>query len=248
MDRKFILIIGAIVALLILSYPILAAAFTVPANEKSNDHRPTIIVEVGEGKDTGLIKVTQIHYAKPEGKARPPATDPCYKLSGWKWTTPIKYTINPNDNLKFFYPIEAAESEWDSKTSRDLFVASTTGPTQWDKYTDGKNSILFGNYGTTGVIAVTRTWYNRATKTAVESDILFDNDFAWGDATGADPNVMDIQNIATHEIGHTLGLSDVYTNSCTAVTMFGYSSDGEISKRTLETPDINALLKIYPNL
>jgi len=142
MDRKFILIIGAISALLILSYPILAATFTVPANEKSDDHRPTVIVEVGEGKDTGLIKVTQIHYAKSAGKARPPATDPCYKLSGWKWTTPIKYTINANDNSTFFYPIEAAESEWDSKTSRDLFVASTTGPTQWYQYIDGTNSIL----------------------------------------------------------------------------------------------------------
>ena len=247
MDRKFILIIGAISALLILSYPILAATFTVPANEKSDDHRPTVIVEVGEGKDTGLIKVTQIHYAKSAGKARPPATDPCYKLSGWKWTTPIKYTINTEDKSTFSGPIIAAASEWDSRTSKDLFSSPSEGPTQWSQYNDGTNSILFGNYGTTGVIAVTRTWYNRATKTAVESDILFDNDFAWGNAT-ADSTKMDLQNIATHEIGHTLGLSDVYTTSCTAVTMYGYSRNGDTEKRTLETPDIVGLLKIYPNL
>jgi len=56
---------------------------------------------------------------------------------------------------------------------------------------------------------------------------------------------MDLENIATHEIGHGAGLNDIYSSSCTAVTMYGYSDYGETSKRTLEIPDIQGLQTLY---
>jgi len=56
---------------------------------------------------------------------------------------------------------------------------------------------------------------------------------------------MDLQNIATHEIGHGVGLADVYQTACSEVTMYSYSTEGEIIKRTFETPDITGLQKLY---
>ena len=56
---------------------------------------------------------------------------------------------------------------------------------------------------------------------------------------------MDLQNIATHELGHSAGLNDIYSSTCSEVTMYGYSSYGETKKRTLEQPDITGLQKIY---
>ena len=56
---------------------------------------------------------------------------------------------------------------------------------------------------------------------------------------------MDLQNIATHEIGHTLGLNDIKTTSCNQVTMYAYSWYGDTGKRTLESPDITGLQKLY---
>ena len=73
---------------------------------------------------------------------------------------------------------------------------------------------------------------------------MFDTDYIWGDAD-VDYSVMDLQNIATHELGHGVGLADIYTSSCSAVTMYGYSNNGETEKRTLELPDITGLQKIY---
>jgi len=107
-----------------------------------------------------------------------------------------------------------------------------------------ENAITFGDYPTAGVIAVTTVWYNPATKAIVEFDIMFDTDWTWGDAT-VDATKMDLENIATHEFGHSVGLADVYDSACSAVTMYGYSNYGEAQKRTLELPDITGLQKLY---
>ena len=56
---------------------------------------------------------------------------------------------------------------------------------------------------------------------------------------------MDLQNIAVHELGHSFGLADIYSSSCAEVTMYGYSTEGETKKRTLEQPDITGIQKLY---
>ncbi|NIP29559.1 MAG: peptidase M10A and M12B matrixin and adamalysin, partial [Candidatus Dadabacteria bacterium] len=64
-----------------------------------------------------------------------------------------------------------------------------------------------------GVIAVTVIWGYfsgpPSIREIVEFDVLFDTDFTWGNAT-VNPTLMDLQNIATHEIGHGAGLGDLY--------------------------------------
>ena len=69
-------------------------------------------------------------------------------------------------------------------------------------------------------------------------------DYTWGDAT-IDPSVMDLQNILTHELGHAVGLSDVYNDACSTVTMYGYSDYGDVAKRSLEQSDITGLQQMY---
>jgi hypothetical protein len=192
-----------------------------------------------------LDSITFIHYKN--GAVKIVGTESkaqlCYKLMGVKWNSfPITYYINPSVDAN---AIAAGNNEWDSHTSKVLFGSySKDNSANFDSSPDGRNEYSLGNYPQSGVIAVTRTWYTRGTKAIVEYDVMFDSDFIWGDAT-KDSSVMDWQNIATHETGHGLGLSDLYTNACSSQTMYGYSSEGDTAKRTLESGDIAGLQKLY---
>ncbi len=235
--------IGIVLAILLVVSPVGALGIQF-GNAGNNLDRPSVIIEEGKGREAGLIKVTHIHYAKSEDKGRAVKTVTCYKLAGWKVETPFTYTIDSSDN-NLSRAVVTADEEWEYHASKDLFsspVLSRNTPKPGIR--DNTNSVTFGDYPSGDVIAVTYTWYNRATKLSVESDILFDTDFNWGDVK-TDPSLMDLQNIATHEIGHTLGLSDLYTNSCANVTMYEYSKEGDVEKRSLEPADIAGLLSIY---
>jgi len=210
-----------------------------------------------KSKAPDLEKIEFIHYkkdfAKPEA-AKAPKPPSCYKfLTGSKvrWTAlPVSYVINLTNTQELTQDFitnavfNSAET-WDGAISKELMNdAYTVNYTAAYGVQDDKNAIVFGNYPTKGVIAVTTVWYNPATKSIVEFDIEFDTDWSWGDAT-INSSVMDLQNIATHELGHGVGLADIYSSTCSAVTMYGYSDYGETQKRTLETPDITGLQTLY---
>jgi len=119
----------------------------------------------------------------------------------------------------------------------------------WDSDApDGRNELLFGDYDQEGVIAVTIIWgYFRGASgkgEIIEFDILFDTDFTWGDAI-ENPELMDLQNIATHELGHGAGLADLYQTETSEETMHGYSTEGETKKRTLHDGDKTGIQLLY---
>lgn len=199
--------------------------------------------------DEELEKIQFIHYK--ENKAKVPKQNTCYKLLGVKWKTfPIDYVINPSNpqglsDLFVTSMISASAETWDSATSielfNDIYDINTTAKYGVQNF---ENVIVFGDYPDSGVIGITSIWYTRFTRQIVEFDMLLNTDFIWGDAT-LNPSVMDLKNIVVHELGHSVGLGDIYSSSCSAVTMFGYSDYGETSKQTLETPDITGLQKMY---
>ena len=236
---------------LVLLLLIVAAAggFIIPLNDRGKEqsrapeHSPVI------GENFDLDRIDFIHYAKPANPGKPaPKTTTCYKLMGLKLANlPVTYTINTanQDCLlagDIFSAVSTAAETWDTETTRELFSDYESGSFSYGVF-DGKNAIAFGPYSDNNVIAVTSVWYYRTTKEIVEFDMLFNEKFTWG--TTGDSLKMDLQNIATHEFGHAVGLADLYTESCIEVTMYGYSGYGDIGKRSLEAPDIAGLQAIY---
>ena len=204
-----------------------------------------------------------IHYARGR-QPKPPSEGGrgYYKLIGAKWLSlPVPLEVNPTgcgtDERFVLAAIATAAEEWDDGAYSawggvppNLFAGGIMivnkgyNDLAWtaDKR-DGCNTIIWGNYPTSGVIAVTIIWYipNIA---ILEFDAVFDTDYAWGDAKTT-PNVMDVENIATHELGHGAGLDDLYEAVAYQETMYGYSALEEIIKRDLYKGDKQGITKLY---
>jgi len=223
----------------------------IPANEnaKNNSRAPENSPVIDN--DWGLERVDFIHYAKPQNPGKSNKAEQCYKLLGVKWKfLSVEYVINPTNNQGLTEgfvtsAVHTSAETWDSRTSKEL-ISDSYSINYSEAYGTQNfvNGIDFGDYPDDGVIAITSVWYTPAKKQIVEFDMRFNTRFNWGDAD-FDSNVMDLQNIATHELGHGVGLADIYSQNCPDVTMYGYSDYGETNKRDLEQPDITGLQKMY---
>jgi len=224
------------------------------------DHVTFVDPPQNKGKPP-LDKITFIHFKK--GHAKPPwagkdkeKETSCYEFigKGLKLKSTAKYTINPTnmDGLEkgfiedaIYYSFE----EWNGYINFELFTENyLISDEAVPGIKDGKNTLGWGDYPKTGVIAVTTIWgYFTGPpqmREIIEFDIMFDTDFIWGDVE-TDEEVMDLQNIATHEIGHCAGMGDLYEINCSEETMYGYSDYGEIKKRDLNDGDIMGIQVLY---
>ena len=78
-----------------------------------------------------------------------------------------------------------------------------------------------------------------------ECDTRLDINTPWN--VGPDPtlyNEIDLESVACHEFGHTLGLGH---SSVSAATMYAYINYGNDTKRTLDQDDINGITYLYPS-
>ena len=82
----------------------------------------------------------------------------------------------------------------------------------------------------------------------IGQDLIFDNvDFQWTNVDSTNlvgKNVMDLENIAQHELGHSAALSHP-DDSCTEETMYRYAGAWEVKKRDLNNGDIAGIVDLY---
>ncbi len=185
-----------------------------------------------------------------------PDTSSCYRFlsKGAKWKTVEDYLVDPANTRGLDESFVANNlaldiAKWEAAASFDILGneiagivdgADTVSP-------DDKNEVFFADIDSPGAIGVTIVWGifrgPPSARELVEWDMIYDDvDFDWSAAGEA--GKMDFENIATHELGHAVGLGHP-SDTCTEETMYRFAVKGETKKQTLEDGDIAGITKLY---
>jgi len=182
---------------------------------------------------------------------------------GAKWKgAPEPWVMNPNNSVGVspayaFANMKDDIAKWEDAatgavngSSLDIVGNGTSVSTTLVADTvqpDGANEVYFGFINDSNTIAVTIVWGifsgPPGGRQLVEWDQVYNTSYPWSETGEA--GKMDFENIATHELGHTFGLGDLYTADCTEETMYGFSGFGEVKKSTLEGGDIKGISSLY---
>jgi hypothetical protein len=158
-----------------------------------------------------------------------------YVKKNWRWNSRdprIQLYLKDDQNLKnegltsaqAQAAITNAANSWDDVVAQNLFADGTTVIIDANKNTDnpydGFNVHAWKSlFDAPGAIAYSRTRTNAPTLdgylTVYESDVSYNSDVGWS-TMGTEGSLyyagspIDLHTVAMHELGHTLGLGDLY--------------------------------------
>ncbi len=183
-----------------------------------------------------------------------------YILMGRKWTLKdpqIKMSLKDDALLaatgmsktSVLVAVTAATNTWDDATNQNLFSDSgalTTNTANW-KY-DGVNNMAFTPYVTgCSALAATGVWYKTQgipvgqMYPILESDMTFNSNLKW--TTTGEAGKLDFQSVVLHELGHTIGLGDLYGQPINdGKQVMGYYTG---VRRSLGNGDATGVWKLY---
>lgn len=269
-EISIILLLIFSIALIIANKPDFSDVNVLSSKKETSVSIPTIALEIYPGvfslpavkniDGENIEGYAIIHYknteAKPSGIKTGGTTCYSFLANSAKWKNTEDYVINPtnNQNLNETFILNNLGlniGKWEIASTKDIIgsgtltndvlIADTSSP-------DGKNEVYFGSISNQGAIAVTIVWGIFSgpiqQRKIIEWDQVYDQyDFNW--SSNGEYGKMDFENIATHELGHTFGLADLYNSACSEETMYGYATEGEIKKRDLSSGDILGIKKLY---
>lgn len=178
-----------------------------------------------------------------------------------KWpSSTITYRINPAQGTNITgarsltQVFNASFAAWDNLSTADISI--TQGPdvsatTTYSGSSPDSINILKTNMTQSEYLsaagdslAVTINVYND-NGILVDSDILFNPGILYStEITNTPVDRYDLQSVATHEIGHFLGLDH---SSILAATMFPTIGEGTNYARVLSADEVSAIGAVYPN-
>jgi len=172
--------------------------------------------------------------------------DSKFGYDGLKWDTKsINLYINENssDTTGEGAAVKTSMQTWNNAPANFSFNYKGTHSRTHGEDQNWKNEVLWSSM-TVDAIAYAACWGD-GYGYLIECDLVFNTDYTWSAQGNPASQEMDVQNIATHELGHFLQLLDLYNNWDYEKTMYGYADTGETYKRTLHNDDKNGIAHIY---
>jgi hypothetical protein len=187
--------------------------------------------------------------------------------TAFKWkTTPVRWFATDRgvpgvSASEFQAAIARAFATWESVPTASI-AFQFVGFTRAEPFDDDNMPVLgFQNQpeldrvlGATGFVVDT------VTGEIVESDVFFNSAFPWSTSASGDPARFDLQSVATHEIGHFIGLAHSALGEtevrpeggrrvlATGAVMFPISfGRGVTLDRELQPDDIAGVSDLYPD-
>jgi hypothetical protein len=171
-----------------------------------------------------------------------------YGLLGYSWASPtVQYYINPTNMDVATSAIEpairAGASAWPQQSGASFLFTFAGYSTQTTNTNDGVNLVMFRNASSGSALATTYTWYSGTRM--IEADMVFwDLGFQFFTGSSGCSGGFYIEDIATHEFGHALGLAH---STVTGATMYPSISTCSQQARSLDADDIAGVLALYPS-
>jgi len=180
-------------------------------------------------------------------------TSGSFGYSGIHWADsniPVEYYISTTVPSTWITVIQQCFQTWEDVDGSYMnYTCMGTTAIGAPENRDDVNVVSHGYVdGPSGTLAYVNAWYDTDTKLLVETDLVFDSSETWSITEICPSDAFDVQNIGTHEAGHTLLLNDLYDPADSEETMYGYASKGENKKRTLDAGDVAGICFIYPNV
>jgi hypothetical protein len=189
----------------------------------------------------------------------PGDSEKCFKVISKKarWKTIEPWVVNTSNTQgiaseEVFAVVNQGVQTWEAAangvdifgpgaTTNDVLEGDTVAP-------DGKNEVMFGTLSRRNVLGITFIWgYFRGSSSRreiIEWDQVYNQgDYAW--TTTGESGKMDFGTVSLHELGHAVGLDDLYKSKCSGVAMFGHAEVGVTVKRSLGIGDKAGVKSLY---
>jgi Matrixin/IPT/TIG domain/Carboxypeptidase regulatory-like domain len=175
------------------------------------------------------------------------------------WSSPSNVSIVINatgsDDItdgSHFTALRNAISAWNHSSGTTAHIVEDTSPAQeartdWQAtdihlmFFDETNSSGYFPSGS-GTVALTPVWF-LSDGTITDADVLFDgSEFQF--TTNGQVGRFDVQDVATHELGHFLGLDH---SGWAGATMYPYVDPSVLLHRSLSLDDVHGARDMYPS-
>ena len=169
-----------------------------------------------------------------------------YSTRGYFWgVSTVRYYVNPQNvyvpEAEAIAAIRSGADAWNSQSNANIHL-DYAGTSSGSSLTlNGVNEVFFRN-DASGYIAEAYWWYD-GTGHLIDADIVFHENYAFYTTLTGCSNGYYIENTATHEFGHVLGLAH---SDAGEATMWPYSGSCETVRMTLDSDDVAGIESLYP--